>query len=214
MVVGKEKIKRMKIIIDARFWSETGIGRYLRNLVTSLEEIDSTNEYYLLFLEKNYHQIKLKDNFHKILFDFPCYGIEEQLNLPKLLSSLKPDLVHFPHFNVPIFYRGKYIVTIHDLIHQHYQTHRLSTHNRLWYGIKKIGYYQVFGHAVRGARKIITPSEFVKKQIATEWLIREDKILVTPEAVEDNFLKIIKRVSSKDFQDLTKKFNFQKPYLF
>jgi hypothetical protein len=37
----------MKIGIDARLWNETGVGRYIRNLVKYLYELDSGNEYVL-----------------------------------------------------------------------------------------------------------------------------------------------------------------------
>ena len=37
----------MKIGIDARLWSESGVGRYIRNLVENLKLIDSNNNYVL-----------------------------------------------------------------------------------------------------------------------------------------------------------------------
>ena len=37
----------MRIGIDVRLWNETGVGRYIRNLVTNLSAIDKKNEYIL-----------------------------------------------------------------------------------------------------------------------------------------------------------------------
>ena len=37
--------KGMKIGIDARFWGHAGPGRYVKNLILNLEEIDRGNEY-------------------------------------------------------------------------------------------------------------------------------------------------------------------------
>src|SRR3989344_7758063 len=105
----------MKIVIDARMYQESGVGRYIRNLIENLKKIDKQNEY-ILFSQ-----------------DIKWYSIKEQIKLPGLLKSLKPDLVHFPHFNVPIFYKGKFVVTIHDLIHQHYSMQRATTHGPLIY---------------------------------------------------------------------------------
>ncbi|MDP3733136.1 MAG: hypothetical protein Q8Q91_01210, partial [Candidatus Daviesbacteria bacterium] len=99
----------MKIVIDARMYQESGVGRYIRNLTEQLQKIDQKNEY--IFLKSN----------------IKWYGISEQIKLPKILAKLKPDLVHFPHFNVPIFYSGKFVVTIHDLIHQHFAMNRATT---------------------------------------------------------------------------------------
>ncbi|OGE63795.1 hypothetical protein A3A14_04515 [Candidatus Daviesbacteria bacterium RIFCSPLOWO2_01_FULL_43_38] len=204
----------MRIVIDARLWSESGIGRYIRNLVGQLQELDKENEYFILHLKKEFDGITYKDNFKGILANFRWYGFAEQLSLPKLLKSLTPDLVHFPHFNVPIFYRGKYVVTIHDLIHQHFQMRRATTRDPLTYKIKKLGYKKVFSSAVCHAEKILTPSEFVKKQLLKEWCANSHRVIVTPEGVEEGFIRLINECKDKDFKRLAEKFGIKKPYLF
>ena len=158
----------MKIVIDARMYQESGVGRYIRNLTENLKKIDRKNEY--------------------IIFspDIKWYSIKEQIKLPKLLKSLKPDLVHFPHFNVPIFYQGKFIVTIHDLIHQHFKMQRATTHGKFIYKLKQIGYKKVFTNAIKKAAKILVPSNFVKNQLINDWGIDKKKIEVTYEAVDNN----------------------------
>ena len=55
-------------------------------------------------------------NFKKVLADYQHYSFKEQISLIIQLIKLKPDLVHFPHFNVPVLYFGKFVVTIHDLL--------------------------------------------------------------------------------------------------
>ncbi|RJQ27327.1 glycosyltransferase family 1 protein, partial [Candidatus Parcubacteria bacterium] len=203
----------MKIVIDARFWGESGIGRYIRNLVGELGKIDKNNEYVLLLLKKDLN-IKLPLNFKKIEADFRWYSFKEQLLLPKILKKNKPDLVHFPHFNVPIFYNGKYVVTIHDLIHQHFQSRDTTIRNPLIFKIKKFGYEKSFARAVRKSVKIFTPSEFVKKQLIDQWKVDGKKIIVTYEAVETSLVNASKLVGSRDFYKLGRKFNIKKPYLF
>lgn len=204
----------MRIVIDGRLWAESGIGRYIRNLVEQLQKLDNRNQYFILLLKKDFEKNKFRKNFTQILADFRWYGISEQLILPNLLKSLQPDLVHFPHFNVPILYKGKYVVTIHDLIHQHFQTKRATTHDFLTYKIKKLGYKRVFTKAIKNSEKIFSPSEFVKNQLITEWGIEKDKVIVTYEGVEGKFLEILKEVKMDDFKKISEKFNLQKPYLF
>ncbi|KKQ76878.1 MAG: glycosyl transferase, group 1, partial [Parcubacteria group bacterium GW2011_GWC1_38_6] len=197
----------MRIIIDARLWSESGIGRYVRNLIEGLQRADHQNEYYVLHLQDDFDKLVYRaENFHKILADFRWYTFSEQIKLPKIINSLKPDLIHFPHFNVPIFYKGKFVVTIHDLIHQHFQTRDASTHGPIIHTIKKIGYRKTFSHAVSGSSKIITPSNFVKEQLVNEWNVPEGKITITYEAVEDNFLRLAQKANGK--------ITVKKPYLF
>jgi glycosyltransferase involved in cell wall biosynthesis len=203
----------MRIGIDARMWDESGIGRYLRNLVYELGKIDNKNDYYLFLLKKN-KDISIPNNFIKVEADIGWYGASEQIRFPKLLNSYKLDLVHFPHFNVPFFYRGRFIVTIHDLIHQHFNLNRSTTLNPVLHKVKKIGYSQVFSHAVSHAQRIITPSEYVKKELEDTWNVDQDKIFVTHEGVDDNIVNLNKIYSPVTFETLKNKFNISGEYLF
>lgn len=214
MVFSQKKASGMKIVIDGRLWFESGIGRYLRNLVTNLQALDGNNEYKILLLKKDLDKVDIGQNFQKVEADFHWYSVAEQYRLPKLLNSLQPDLVHFPHFNVPIFYKGKYIVTIHDLIHQHFPTREATTRNPLVYKIKKFGYKRVFGVAVKRSSVIITPSDFVKKQLIKEWGVDDKKITITPEGVDDGILGLAKNVTDKQAEEVLNKFNITGHYIF
>ena len=175
----------MKIAVDARMYGESGIGRYIRNLIFNLQKIDTENQYFILHLKSDYQWISYRDNFKKILADFKWYGVSEQIKLPGLLKALKVDLVHFPHFNVPLFFNGKFIVTIHDLIHQHFSMQRSTTRGPIVYKLKQIGYKQVFKNALQKSVRILVPSNFVKDQLTKDWGVKKQKIVVTYEAVED-----------------------------
>lgn len=196
----------MKIVIDARMYGQSGIGRYIRNLILSLGKFDSKNQYFILHLKDDFRRLEYSNNFHKILADFKWYGIDEQIKLPGLFKSLEPDLVHFPHFNVPIFYKGKFVVTIHDLIHQHFSMQRASTHGALVYKMKQKGYKFVFKNALQKSLKIIVPSNFVKDQLIADWKINKEKIVVTPEAVDQTILDLS--------QKKLKRLSIKKPYIF
>ncbi len=196
----------MKIAIDARMYGQSGIGRYIRNLILSLGKLDRKNQYFILLLKKDLHRFKYSENFHEISADFRWYGVGEQIKLLELFKELKPDLVHFPHFNVPVFYKGQYVVTIHDLIHQHFSMQRSTTLNPLTYSIKHLSYKVVFRNAVSKACQIVVPSNFVKDQLIAEWKIHTEKITVTPEAVDQTILNLS--------QKMLKQANIKKPYIF
>src|SRR3990167_4359918 len=108
----------MKILIDARLYGpkNTGNGRYTMNLLTNLAKIDHKNHYIILLRKEEFENLVFPSNWVKVLADFKHYSFEEQFKLPIIVWRCKPDIVHFPHFNVPLFYFGKYVVTIHDLI--------------------------------------------------------------------------------------------------
>lgn len=180
----------MKIVIDGRMWSESGVGRYIRNLVLELQKLDTQNVFSILLLKKDFEKLNFENNFKKVLADFRWYGIKEQIKLPKILKNLNADLVHFPHFNVPIFYHGKFIVTVHDLIHQHFSFARSTTHGPLVFKIKQFGYKKVFQSALKQSQKILVPSNFIKKQLIIDWGVDEKRITVTYEAVDNKLLTI------------------------
>lgn len=204
----------MKIAIDARFYNESGVGRYIRNLIFNLENLDPINEYFIFMLPKDLDDYKNAKNFRKIAADFPWYGLSEQFKFPKLLKKYDPDLIHFPHFNVPVFYSGKFVVTIHDLIHQHHRMKRATSLNPFTFKIKQIGYRQVFQHAIFKSCKILVPSNFVKKILISEWDVEPEKIIVTEEAVDDKLMSIANSLSKKTALEMINKFNIKKRFIF
>lgn len=181
-------MSNLRIIIDGRMFDQSGIGRYIRNLISQLQLIDKKNEYFILHLKEDYDKLDYQNNFHKVLADLHWYGISEQIKLPRLLNKIKPNLVHFPHFNVPFFFNGKFVVTIHDLIHQHFSMERVTTHGPIIYKAKQTGYKIIFKNALSRSSKIFVPSRFVKDQLVKDWQVSVEKIVLTPEAVDSSML--------------------------
>ena len=111
-------IVTMRIGIDCRMIGSnfTGIGHYIENLVKHLSQKNKHNKYILFMNNPEYSQFKIPNkNFQKLLVDSPIYSFKEQTTFAKILYQHKLDLVHFPHFNAPILYLKKNIVTIHDV---------------------------------------------------------------------------------------------------
>src|SRR3989344_335736 len=202
----------MRIVIDARMWNESGIGRYLRNLIGQLQILDKKNDYYLLLLQKDYDVFEFQSNFHKVAVDFRWYTINEKIKLPKVLNKIKPDLVHLPHFNVPIFYKGKFVVTIHDLIHQHFNFQRSTTHDPLTFKLKQFGYKQIFRNAINKSSNILVPSNFVKDQLMNEWKVNKNKIVTTYEGVDNEVSIIGDKISKQKINKILDKFNIKLPF--
>lgn len=170
----------MRIGIDARFIDlKMGIGRYLSELVSGLAETDSQNDY-VIFISAQAKLQPLPTNFKIVKVDIHWYGLAEQIFWPFILYKHRLDLIHFPHFNVPIFYRRKFVVTIHDLILFNFSSAKATTLNKLLYILKKIGYRLVIGSAVRRSRKILTVSQFTATDICKKFSVPKDKIVVTP----------------------------------
>lgn len=155
----------MRIGIDARMMGKGyGLGRYVEELIQALEQGNDQEHEYVIFLRKeNFDSFEsVKKNWHKVLADIPWYTFSEQYHLLKIIKKEKVDLMHFPHFNVPILYNKPFIVTIHDLTMFHYPRPEATTHGPLVYWFKDQIHRKVIKHAVIAAQHIITVSDYVK----------------------------------------------------
>ncbi|PIR06329.1 MAG: hypothetical protein COV55_04335 [Candidatus Komeilibacteria bacterium CG11_big_fil_rev_8_21_14_0_20_36_20] len=168
----------MKIVIDLRIFGleSGGLGRYNQKLFENLIVLDDrNNQYILLFKEKPDDLPPLPDNFKIKVCNCHWYTLKEQIILPFVLSKLKPDLVHFTHFNVPLFYKGKFIVTIHDLIMSRFPSRGASTLNRVLFFLKYRLYNQIIKHAVKKSIKIIAVSKFTAQDIKDYFKLSEQE---------------------------------------
>lgn len=179
MLENTEKIWR--IGIDARFFGPKGkgLGRYVQQLITRLEKADGQNKYFIFLTKENWTDYTpLNKNFVKVVANFGWYGIKEQIYFPWLIAKYRLDLMHFPHFNVPIFCPVKFVMTVHDLILHRYPTRRATTLGPTKWRLKNIGYRLVFWIARLRARKIIAVSNFTKQDMQEEFNINDDKVVV------------------------------------
>lgn len=175
----------MKIVIDARFLgTETGIGRYIKEIVENLEQIDENNQYVIFLRKENWDKYyPKKQNFIKRCVDVSWYSLREQFSLPRYIKKESPDICFFPHFNVPVFCNVPYVVMIHDLILRHFPSKRASTLGPIKFYFKYFFYNFILRRALRGAKKIITPTYFVRNDIISEFKIDPDKIRVINEGL-------------------------------
>jgi glycosyltransferase involved in cell wall biosynthesis len=200
-----------KIGIDARFYGSIGkgLGRYTQKLIENLEKIDHKNSYVVFLRKENFDEYTPNNiNFKKELADYRWYSFAEQLLFPLLLFKKNLDLVHFPHFNVPLLYRRKFVMTVHDLILLHFPTLRGTTLSPFFYWLKYAAYKITIGSAIRRASLIIAVSEFTKKDIALNYPSSKNKLVVTYEACDFSYQEGV-----VNDEKITKKYGIIKPYL-
>jgi len=181
----------MRIGIDCRLWNETGVGRYVRNLVWELAKIDHNNKYILFFKDNEYKNVQIPaENFEKRLANIHWHSLKEQIFLAKVLYKEKLDIVHFTYFSVPILYPNPFIITIHDLIINHFPTGKASTRAQWIYWLKVLSYKIVLFFSIKNARKIIAVSETTKKEIIQHYKKNSEDIIVTLEGVDKKISNI------------------------
>ncbi len=181
-----------KIVLDARFFgpSHTGLGRYTQALITGLYQLKPEYQIYLLASSQAARRLKTTfPRFNSIPVKAKHYSLAEQIEIPRVLNQIKPDLVHFLHFNAPLLYSKPFIVTIHDLIKHHSKGMATTTQWPFIYPLKRIGYYLAINNAVKHSDLILTPSQAVKKDIQQFYSVRPSKIVVTPEAAAPVFFQ-------------------------
>lgn len=202
----------MRIGIDARFYGvkRKGLGRYTQKLIENLEKIDTDNQYFVFLQTDNFDEYVPKNkNFKKVLADFDWYSWEEQFKFPRLLRKYKLDLVHFLHFNVPLFYFGKFVVTIHDLTLLHFPTVKNTTRHPDIYKLKFWAYRLIIKSAILRSNRIITISKFSKGDILRNYpSIPNEKIIVTYEACEDFCM-----MSPNKDEEILARYGIIKPYI-
>ena len=199
-----------KIGIDCRMVKESGIGRYIFNVVANLSKIDTRNQYYLFCFNFEDIELDLPSNFHLISAPIRWHSFLEQTSMLKIVNSYNLDLYHSPHPNMPFFYSKKFIITIHDLTMLKEMTGRASTYFFPIYYLKWLVFKIMLSRAVRNSEKIITVSEYVKKEIVSTFNISENKVEVIYNGVPEK----IQKKETSEVESVLKKFEITKPYLF
>lgn len=112
----------MRIALDATALpgKPGGAGYYIINLVRSLLDIETRHEFIVLTHASDRHLFKLLPEEEKFLIDVPDLSrggrlIWEQFALPQLLKRLRIDLLHSPHYTMPLWTTIPVVVTYHDM---------------------------------------------------------------------------------------------------
>ena len=185
-----DKKKRPTIGIDARFYGPLGkgLGRYTQEICDRVIALDPGSDYVVFLSPENFASFQpAGTNCRKVKIRVRWYSWQEQIILPFLFRREKLDLLHFTHFNVPMFYRRPFVVTIHDLILTKFPSLKATLLSPWMYRLKNFAYRLVISHAVRCSLKIITVSKFTAADIISQFQVSPDKISVTYEGVADNF---------------------------
>ncbi|MDP2737093.1 MAG: glycosyltransferase family 1 protein, partial [bacterium] len=201
-----------RIGIDARFYGPLGkgLGRYTQEVVDNIVKLDQNNKYVIFLRKENFNDFKCDGlRAKKVLADIRWYTLAEQIIFPFYIWRERLDLIHFPHFNVPIFCPVKFIVTIHDLILIKFPTLRATTLGPVIYQIKNLAYKIVIALAVKRARKILAVSEFTKDDLVKQFKLNPDKVIVTYEGVAE----LVNANQSMDINMTLNKYSISQPYL-
>jgi glycosyltransferase involved in cell wall biosynthesis len=147
----------------------SGIGTYLKNLLENYARMEREFSFRVACPRQESMREFGSARLTWIRADAPIYSLREQWQIPRVATG--SDLLHCPHYNVPCFYRGRLIVTIHDLTHIMDRTFRRT--------LPSLVYVRpMLAIASRKADHIITDSEFTKRQIVERLRVPPEKVTV------------------------------------
>ncbi|MEK7521787.1 MAG: glycosyltransferase family 1 protein [Patescibacteria group bacterium] len=172
--------------IDARLWGtkHTGIGRYTQKLIENLRGLDIENEYVIFCRSENIKNIETSPGWKKVVADIPHYSLGEQTSLVQIFLKENLDLLHVPHFNVPVFYPKAFCITIHDILWHSKKGFDVTTLPPIKYLAKYAGYRLVVKSAASRAKAIFVPSKSVANEVEKRFPDVKQKVYVTYEGVD------------------------------
>lgn len=164
-----------EITIDARAY-RSGIGVYTANLMRELHHTFRWPVHALTSRERLPFVAPLCDRTSVV--DAAIYSLQEQISV---VRKVRQDAVlHVPHYNFPIFYRGRLLITIHDLIHITDPSRRNTWKSRIYAA-------PMLAKSVHRAEHIFTVSEYSKRRIVDHLDVDPDKISVVYNGVGPQF---------------------------
>ena len=171
----------MKIAFDLRRIKNPGIGRYMKCLVEAILTQEPQGEYLLILPPGEEGLVQTGSSNAKIITPkLKYYSIREQIQLPRILREYKIDLLHAPHFMLPLVRPCASVVTIHDVIGWIWKEDIESRIGRVYYR-------GMMSAAVRLADRIITDSKFSHDDIVRCLGVEPEKIKVVYPGISPDF---------------------------
>ena len=195
----------MKIAFDLRRIKNPGIGRYMKCLVEAAVAQSPDHEYLLILPPHGEDLVTVPvASAQKVSPALKYYSVREQIELPRILRRHKVDVLHSPHFLLPLVRPCATVVTIHDVIYLACKQDMPSLAGRLYYrGMMKA--------SARLAERIITDSEFSKADIVRYLNADPAKIDVIYPGVDPKFMPV---TDPAQLQSVRKKFRIDGDYIF
>lgn len=200
----------MKIGINARFLSRGYCGNltYLKNLIKGLIKYDDTNEY--VFFVNDPECENMFENYNKSRFKFVTvndkkhdyksdYEWDMKFTDTEEFRSQKIDILHCTHFAIPDnIYKEKslknikIVASIHDLFPT--RVFRVRPFIEMGLPIREISMNGLFlrlkePKMIQNIDRIITFSDFIKRDILRFYDYPEENIAVIPHFPADNFVQ-------------------------
>jgi glycosyltransferase involved in cell wall biosynthesis len=167
----------MRVLLDCRMASWSGVGRYTTGLARALATRDDV-ELVQACAAGEPPPVTPGPGAEVVAASAHPFGVRGALELGRLARKAKPDIVHCPHFPTPAPVRGPLVVTLHDLT-------PLLVPGVMSSAVKRVVYRRWNARAARLAGRIIVPSRATAADVTRLFATARGKLAVTTEAADD-----------------------------
>lgn len=170
-----------KVLIDGYFINKPrGMGRYLQELLYALGRHADKDLEFVVALPSVAIPSDLQgyENIQYVNLPPAPFPIWEQLRLPHIIKSIKPDVAHFPYNTSPLIHSRHTlnIVTVHDLM---FITDRTIVSGNFY---QKLGnfYRSIIVKAYKWQRKFLVTDSFNSADAISKILGKESDVVYIP----------------------------------
>lgn len=173
-----------KITVDARMINSSGIGTVIKNILKRMIVLRSEWNFFILgdLLELKKYSFFYSNNVKLISCNAPIYSIKEQIELIKKIPK-ETDIMWSPHYNIPILYKGKLIVTVHDVFHLAMPQFVKGIHKRIYAKF-------MFRMIKCKANKTICVSNFTASELEKYVSIDKNKVEVVYNGIDKEWFNV------------------------
>ncbi len=168
---------KVRVGIDAHILGKNkgGVERYVNNLVELLPKLAPLNKYIVFVTKKWKPALHSPNNVFYCTLPVADPLVQRSLILPILSKYFSLDLLHVQRI-CPLFYHGKIIVTIHDLVQERFPHRYKDFRNRLVRLLTPV--------TVKKASRILTVSKTEREAILTTFKLPASKVVAVYNGID------------------------------
>lgn len=192
-----------RVALDCRLLDWPGVGRYCVELARALVKTAPNLRFFWLCAARDCDRLPTAPNASPLVVSARPFSISEQIVVPYALRRHSIDLLHSPTSTTLPVLAPRLVVTVHDLILRRFPEFLPNPVGR--------AYYRVMTRAAIGlARRIITVSEFTRRDVIKSWPGVEGKTRVILNGVASCFEPVL---NAEKLRDISRRLQLPENYV-
>jgi glycosyltransferase involved in cell wall biosynthesis len=161
----------------------TGVANYIFGLLGGLAAVDRDNAYTVFAKPVHIGQFGIDQaNFELVPVDLRARGLRlawEQVGLPRQVRARRLDVLHSPHYTMPIRHASRAVVTFCDMT--------FLLHPELHQPIKRVYFPAMMRWSAHHADRLITISESTRADLVRLRRIAPERVTAVPLAAGEDY---------------------------